>query len=409
MKPVIMGLCAIVNLVACAVPTPPAAPTPSVPIEILTSAATPTIARATLASSPTRAVAPSAAATRGITQSLATAASSIAGLPNGARVERVTSADFAVTLAFAPDGRVFFAEKNSGNLRVIENGRLVSEPVVHLDSEPTGERGLLGIALDPNFAANNVVWLFHTLRANPTDDEIVRVTLSGNRAVKTESVYRLPNPGAAVNHNGGVIAFGPDGMLYVVIGEHSIIALAQDLSKAPGKLHRFAPGAPLAPAPGNPFGNSSVYAYGIRNSFGFDFDPLGGKIFMTINGPACDDFVVLVLPGSNHGWRPATPCGDENRQYWKPLLPLLRFSKPIAPTQLTFYRGRMFPEWQNDLFFCAANDQTMRHVKLNAARDNFESVETFPRASVPCMLDVKTGTDGALWFTDNRAIYRIVR
>ncbi|MBI3912677.1 MAG: PQQ-dependent sugar dehydrogenase, partial [Chloroflexi bacterium] len=395
--------------VACAAPTPTPRPAPTISAPTETRAPLPT-ATSTLTPRATITNAPSATATRTLTLPTATIAfPSIGALPNGARVERVTNADFATTLAFARDGRVFYTEKNSGNLRVIENGRLVTEPVAHIDSDPTGERGLLSVALDPNFATNNQLWIYHTLPGNPTQDEIVRLTLVGNRAVKTESVFRSPNPGNASNHNGGVIAFGPDGMLYVVIGEHAQVALAQDLSKIPGKLHRFAPGAPLTPAPGNPFANSGVFAYGIRNSFGFDFDPLSGKIFMTINGPNCDDLVVLVLAGSNHGWRPGIPCGDANPNFFKPLLPLWRVTPPIAPAQLTFYRGDMFPEWKHDLFFCAANDQTMRHVKLNAARDQFALLETLPRNRVSCMLDVKTGTDGALWFTDDRAIYRIVR
>ncbi|MBI3742175.1 MAG: PQQ-dependent sugar dehydrogenase [Chloroflexi bacterium] len=395
-----VGCFAIIFLLAaCAAPTPIPTLAPVEPTAIPTRAPT-----GTVAITPTQ-IAPTLAPTFNspIVGTL------LGNLANGARVERIANTDFATTLAFTQDGRIFYTEKNTGNLRVIENGRIVNEVVVHLDTEPTGERGFLSVALDPNFATNNALWIYHTLPGTPTEDEVVRVTLAGNRATKTESVFRSPNPGVAANHNGGILQFGPDGMLYLVIGEHAQVALAQDLSKIPGKLHRFAPTIPLTPAPGNPFANSSVYAYGIRNSFGYDFDPVSGKIFMTINGPECDDLVVLVLPGSDHGWRPNIRCGDANPNYFKPLLPLLRIEKPIAPTQLTFYRGALFAEWKNDLFFCAANDQTMRHVKLNAARDQFASLETLPRNPVPCMLDVKTGLDGALWFTDNRAIYRIGR
>ena len=332
------------------------------------------------------------------------------GLPAGARIEKVVDANFPTSLAFASDGRVFYTEKNTGNLRVISaSGQLLSEPVVHLDTDGTNERGLLGIALDPNFSSNHALWLYHTLPGNPTVDEIVRVTLEGNRATQVESALRSPNPGRASNHNGGVIHFGPDGMLYGVIGEHAMPALAQDTSKIPGKVHRFAPSVPLTSAPGNPFPNSSIFAYGLRNSFGFDFDPLTGKLFVTINGPNCDDYVIIAQPGSNLGWRPNYPCGDANPEFFKPLLPLIRYQKPPALTQLTFYRGNLFPEWKNDIFFCAFNDSTMRHVKLNAARDAFASVETFPMDSVSCLVDVETGIDGALWFTSGRAIYRMMK
>ncbi len=332
-----------------------------------------------------------------------------AGLPAGARVEKAVNANFPTSLAFAPDGRVFYTEKNTGNLRVISSGQLLSEPVVHLDTDGTNERGLLGIALDPNFSSNHALWLYHTLPGNPTIDEIVRVTLEGNRAVQVESAFRSPNPGRASNHNGGVIHFGPDGMLYVVIGEHAMPALAQDTSKVPGKIHRFAPGVPLTPAPGNPFPNSSIFAYGLRNSFGFDFDPLTGKLFVTINGPNCDDYVIIAQPGSNLGWRQNYPCGDASPEYFKPLLPLIRYQNPPALTQLTFYRGNLFPEWKNDIFFCAFNDSAMRHVKLNASRDAFAAVETFPTDRVSCLVDVETASDGALWFTHAQAIYRILK
>jgi glucose/arabinose dehydrogenase len=166
---------------------------------------------------------------------------------------------------------------------------------------------------------------------------------------------------------------------------------------------------PLSTPGDNPFSGSSVYAYGLRNSFDFDFDPITGQIFATENGDACDDEINRLLPRGNYGWRPNYPCDDgapggPNPAY-NTIPPLTYWSSSIAPTGLTFYRGDLIPEWKNDLFMCAFKDNStaLHHFKLNAARTAIISHTII--AGTQCRTDVLTGPDGALYYSEGGGYY----
>src|SRR5215475_6000419 len=138
----------------------------------------------------------------------------------------------ATAMAFAPDGRLFVCLQ-SGQVRVIDkNGVLLGNPFVTLSVDSNGERGLLGVAFDPNFASNHYLYLYYTVPASPAHNRISRFTANGNVAtVNSEFVLvDLDNLSNATNHNGGAIHFGPDGKLYVGVGENANGANAQSLS-----------------------------------------------------------------------------------------------------------------------------------------------------------------------------------
>ncbi|MBZ0305935.1 MAG: PQQ-dependent sugar dehydrogenase, partial [Anaerolineae bacterium] len=182
-----------------------------------------------------------------------------------------------------------------------------------------------------------------------------------------------------------------------------------DLKAMPGRIHRFAVDNDLlVPAPGNPFTSNSTYAYGLRNSFDFDFDPFSnGSIFATENGPACDDEINLIFPGGNYGWRPDYPCDDNNPQDGdKYVYPLLHFTPPEAPTGIIIYDGKMFPEWQGDLFFCGWNKGVMRRAELDDSRTRIERVEILDLRQ-SCSTDVEVAPDGSIYFTSSGGIHRI--
>lgn len=335
-------------------------------------------------------------------------------LPPGAHVVPVVAgADFPVALAFAPDGRLFYTEKNTGNVRVIVDGRLQDRPVITLPTDDFFERGMLGIALDPDFAHNHFIWIYHTLR-RPLLNRVVRFVERDGIGINATGVFTSPIDGPG-NHNGGNVHFGPDGMFYVTVGENASPRYSQNLGDVRGKIHRFQPTAPLTAPPDNPFSPDpavaikSIYAYGLRNSFDFDFDPLSGRMFATENGPDCDDELNLILPGGDYGWRPGVPCGDMDPRFNHPVLPLVRYTPTIAPTGITFYRGSLIPEWRNDLFFCAYNNGVMYHVKLMPNRQAIASISTVNLGGVACSLDIETGPDGGLYFTNTQGIYRITR
>jgi glucose/arabinose dehydrogenase len=146
------------------------------------------------------------------------AASGAGRLPDGFVQSRVTGGlTDPTTMAFAPDGRLFVAEQE-GILRILENGKLLGTPFLDISSrvDPAGERGLLGVAFDPNFSANKYVYVYYTQDApgtTPSHNRVVRFTASGDRAVMSSErlILRLNNLSRRENHNGGALNFGEDG------------------------------------------------------------------------------------------------------------------------------------------------------------------------------------------------------
>ncbi len=342
----------------------------------------------------------------------------------------LTGVQWPIALAFSPtyaaDGRLYFAERFTGSIRVIENGTLRVAPFYTLPGTvATGERGLLGLALDPGFPSpgNRWVYAYQTYNdvANGTIyNRIVRILSdpSGNTGLSFVVILRMPPLSGATNHNGGVIGFGPDGRLYAVVGENANPALSQDPTTPLGKVLRMDPDGGV-PAD-NPFaGNSSwdglVYTWGHRNMFGLAFHPVTGRVYVTENGPACNDEVNLLVPGRNFGWGPTNTCttpppapNNTNRDGPSPVLPLVWYTPTIAPTGATVVGGPSFPAWRGDLVFGDYNTRALR--RLDLAPPDYDAVLgqqtilTLPSG----ILDVRMGPDGAIWITTQNTIYRYV-
>src|SRR5262249_37620871 len=126
---------------------------------------------------------------------------------------------------FAPDGRLFVCLQG-GSLRVIKNGALLSTPFLTRTVDSNGERGLLGIAFDPNFDANHFVYIYYTVPGSPAHNRVARVTASGDTEQQPPgssevTLLDLNNLSSATNHNGGALHFGPDGKLYIAVGENA--------------------------------------------------------------------------------------------------------------------------------------------------------------------------------------------
>src|SRR3989454_10365890 len=329
---------------------------------------------------------------------------------------------FPIALAFSSDGRIFFAEKDTGSIRIVylANRTLLPRPFYTLpNTQNTGERGLLGLALDPGFPATPYVYAYQTYNdlANGTIyNRIVRILASGNTGVSYTVILRMPPLSSATNHNGGVIAFGPDGKLYAVVGENANPSLSQDPMSPMGKVLRmYSNGS--AP-PDNPFYNNPAwynltYTYGHRNMFGLAFHPITGRVYVTENGPNCNDEVNLLAAGSNYGWGPTASCGslpppaDTNRDGPSPVLPLDWWTPTIAPTNAAFYTGSLLPQSRNHLMFGAYNDARLRELALSA--DGTTVVNSTILLTAPSgILDVEMGRDGFLWVTTASAIYRLV-
>ena len=246
-----------------------------------------------------------------------------ATLPAGFTETAISGLSNPTAMQIAPDGRIFICQQG-GSLRVVKNGALLPTPFITLNVDPAGERGLLGIAFDPNFASNRFLYLYYTVPSTPRHNRISRFTANGDVVVPGSEVIilELDNLTAASNHNGGAIHFGPDGKLYVAVGENATASNAQTLSNRLGKVLRINSDGSI-PAD-NPFFNiatgvnRSIWALGLRNPFTFAFQPGTGRLFINDVGASSWEEINDGIAGSNYGW-PATEGITTNPSFRSPL------------------------------------------------------------------------------------------
>lgn len=339
--------------------------------------------------------------------------------PPRLRLVRVLTADQPVGFTFTPSGRIVYLERASGRLRRFDpsSGReRTLFRFTRVDVE--GERGALGVALHPDWPDRPWIYAFVTREAGGTlRNQIARVRRNGRGF---EVLLNLPI-GGRTNHNGGRILFGPDGNLYVIVGDGGEDpGTAQDLTELRGKVLRLAPDGSV---PGNPFG-SLVWAYGIRNSIGMAFDPRTGSLWETENGPECNDEINVIEAGANHAWGPAQDCGsaaaplDTNADGPDPkTLPVAWFEDTLAVTGIAFCRGCGLgrPYRGRALFACANGDcrrdwSGLGLLRPNAARDGLATApQPVPNDHGGPIYSVERAPDGRLYVSDPGGIYRIAR
>ena len=225
-------------------------------------------------------------------------------------------------MEFAPDGRLFVCLQG-GNLRVIKNGVLLPAPFVSLTVDSASERGLLGIAFDPNFATNNFVYVYYTVPGYPAHNRVSRFTANGDVAVAgSETILLdLDNLSGAGNHNGGAIHFGPDGKLYIAVGENANGSNSQTLANLLGKVLRINADGTIPTD--NPFFNTAgarkeIWALGLRNPFTFAFQPGTTRMFINDVGQSTWEEINDGIAGSNYGW-PTTEGATTNPSFRSPL------------------------------------------------------------------------------------------
>jgi glucose/arabinose dehydrogenase len=230
-----------------------------------------------------------------------------ATLPEGfAESEVAGGMPSPTAMEFAPDGRLFVCQQN-GQLRVIKNGALLPDPFMTITTDSTGERGLLGVAFDPGFATNQFLYVYYTAETPDTHNRVSRITANGDMALSgsEQPILDLENLGAS-NHNGGAIHFGPDGMLYVAVGENAEPSMAQSLENRLGKILRIGPDGSIPET--NPFYsvatgvNRAIWALGLRNPFTFVFDDSTGRMFINDVGQSSAEEINEGVAGANYGW-----------------------------------------------------------------------------------------------------------
>ncbi|MFE6798614.1 PQQ-dependent sugar dehydrogenase [Paenibacillus chitinolyticus] len=236
---------------------------------------------------------------------------------------------------FAPDGRIFFTERNSGRIRVVVNGQLKSAPVITLGSPfyymPKSEGGLLGLALDPDFANNHYMYIYHSYKTsdNKVANRVVRLIESNNTA-KIDKVLITNLPGA-VYHNGGRLKIGPDKKLYFSDGNYG--NKDDTLTYLGGKIFRLNLDGTIPSD--NPFGASSpIYSRGHRNPQGLAWQPGTNRLFESEHGESSKDEINFIQPGAHYGW-PQYEGGNQNQPGITP--PLLYASGTTwAPSGIAF-------------------------------------------------------------------------
>ena len=301
-------------------------------------------------------------------------------------------------VAFAPDGRLFLTER-PGRVRVVEDGRLRPEPAATLPQvAATGEGGLLGLALAPDFVQSRALYLYHTYQGAGAAlrNRVLRYREEGGRLTE-ERVILDDIPGARI-HDGGRLAFGPDGKLYVTAGDAATPDLAQDPGSPGGKILRLEPDGAI-PAD-NPFPGSPVYSYGHRNPQGLAWQEGTGQLYATEHGASAHDEVNRIAAGANYGW-PAARGNDGHREGFVPPVVESGAGATWAPSGATFVRAGTFPQWRGSLLFAALRGQALWRLALDSA--GAPRVEAIIRNEYGRLRTVVEGPDGLLYLlTNNR-------
>ena len=320
----------------------------------------------------------------------------------------VTGLSSATAFAQAPDGRLFVAEQG-GDLRVVKSAALLATPMLSVTVDSGGERGLIGVALHPNFASNGFVYVYYTSTETSTNNRVSRFTAVGDVAGSELKMIELPALSGATNHNGGAMHFGADGKLYVAVGDNANSANAPLLTSVFGKMLRFNDDGTIPSD--NPFfatqsGQAkAIWAYGLRNPFTFAVQPGTGRIHINDVGQNTWEEINLGVPGANYGWPASEGPDNVTAGVTGPLFTYKHsaaspagsgaggFFVGFAIAGGTFYPDAApFPAgYRNSYYFADYVSQFVgRYDWLNNATYAFATVNDAP-------VDLLTGSDGALY------------
>jgi len=330
------------------------------------------------------------------------------------------------SFAFLPDGKILITEK-PGTMRTLDKSGVLSEPLKGVPAvSAVGQVGLLDLALDPQFAANRRIFFTYSEPVGDANSHIVVASAHLDQAagaltdakVIFGSKPDLPRNRSA--NQGGRIAIGRDGNLFVTIGDRSQSPpwdMAQKLDNHLGKMIHITPDG--APAPGNPFIGKAgalpeIWSYGHRSEEGLTIHPETGELWETEHGPRGGDELNTPEAGKNYGWPvivhgidyPGAAIGEgitekagmeQARYYWDPV---------IAPSGLSFYTGNLFPQWKNSVFVGALGGQMLDRLTLSGKKVVAEEPLLMDRRTR--IRDVRMGPDGAVYvLTDGGTLMKL--
>jgi len=349
-------------------------------------------------------------------------------VPDGFSVEMFADdISLPTSLEFPPDGseRLFVNELQTGKIWIYENGEKLSEPFADLALNieggfpVQGENGLLGLEFDPSYSENGFVYVTYAARVNGTEvASVVRFTDVNNRA--EDFTILLTGLPSAKGHQIENLRFGPDGMLYVSVGDAYQEEKVQNLEEFHGKILRMTPTGEIPSD--NPYGSDNyTYALGFRNAFDMHFRD-NGDLLVSDNGPTGMDRFMVVEAGGNYGW-PDEIGFHENPQF---INPIHVWTETVSPTGMLTYNAQQFPdEYRGQLFHVLfgytfsegpnVNGKRIQVVRLEGSGNNTSAefkdfaVWDFNDEAPNNPVDIAVGPDGSLYVGDifQNKIFRI--
>jgi aldose sugar dehydrogenase len=351
--------------------------------------------------------------------------------PFGLKSEVVVKADQPITMVFAPDGRLFYGEKTTGNIRIVTpDGTLLADPFAHIEVQTGLEWGLTGLALDPDFQTNHYVYAYSTqvVQPGPVGGQVTAKPLitrfrdDNNKGLEPKIIAdQFPEtaptqPGYNTN---GDIGFGPDGFLYATVGDYDLRSpVSQDLSIPMGKILRLNK-EDGTPAPDNPFvdtpnTDARIYAYGFRESFPFIFSSTG-QLYGTDNTAVSCEELNIIRKGANYGFPdigdfPYPDCnfgqGEKAIYHFaKEKMQPGDFLSEVIVSGFGFVSGQKYPPLGDGLLVCESETKVLR--RLTFATPSGDQVAASDLVMKDCNMDIAVSPDGTVFYSNDQEIRRL--
>ncbi|MFP4516708.1 MAG: PQQ-dependent sugar dehydrogenase [Desulfovibrionales bacterium] len=331
----------------------------------------------------------------------------------------VSGLDHPWGMAFLPDDRLLVTERNSGNLYIVDTDHTLSQPLEGVpEVRAQGQGGLMDVALDPDFAENNIVYLSYAKpgEGGEATTALGRGTLAGDRIENFQDIFVQEPYTSGSNHFGNRIEFSPDGeFLFLGLGERFKFDPAQDLSNHLGTVIRISPDGSVPddnPFVGRENAKDEIWSYGHRNIEAMAFQPATGALWVGEMGPEGGDELNLIEKGANYGWPvvswgrhydgrdipdpPTRPEFKDAARHWTPV---------ISPCGMVFYQGDKFPDWRDKALIGGLTHKEVVILSFDGTRVIDED-----RLPMPARIrDVDEAPDGSIYVLTDQDDGKIIR